>query len=97
MGRSLGSGGRRANRRKPGSFVPLTELWAREAHEDTDFMPAYVPEFTTPEKFIEAKVKILREHMCIDLTDDDIAHLREYRTEGEINAAVKGLINKYWK
>ena len=46
---------------------------------------------------VVAELKMLQEHMCIDLTDEDISHLHEYRTEGEINAAVKGIINKYWK
>lgn len=66
-------------------------------HDDTNFSPTYVPEFTTPDEFIDARVEILRTHMEIEITEEDIAHLREYRTEGEINAAVKGLINKYWK
>lgn len=69
----------------------------KEPHEDGKFSPSYVPEFTTPEKFIEAKVKMLREHFMIDLTDDDIRHLHEFNTETQINAAVKGIINKYWK
>lgn len=97
MSVSGGKSGRRVNRRKPGSFASIQDLWLKGAHDDTDFTPNYVPEFTTPEKFIEAKVKMLRDHMHIDLTDADIAHLREFKTEGEINAAVKGLINKYWK
>lgn len=66
-------------------------------HDDTSFSPTYVPEFTTPEEFIAAKVEMLRTHMEIDVTQEDIAHLREYQTEGEINAAVKSIINKYWK
>lgn len=97
MSARCGSSGRRGNNHKPGSFISIQDLWAKEAHENTDFNPSYVPEFTTPEKYVEAKVKMLREHMCIDLTDDDIAYLSEYRTEGEINAAVKGIINKHWK
>lgn len=66
-------------------------------HDDTSFSPSYIPEFVTPEGFIDERVTILREHLKIELTDEDIAHLREYRTEGEINAAIKGILNKYWK
>jgi hypothetical protein len=66
-------------------------------HDDTSFSPTYIPEFTTPEEFIDARVEILREHLKIELTEADIAHLREYRTEGEINAAIKGILNKYWQ
>ena len=97
MSVSGGKSGRRRNRNKPGSFASIQELWRDGPHDDTDFTPTYVPEFTTPAKFIEDKVKILKEHMQIDVTDEDIRHLYEFKTEGEINAAVKGIINKYWK
>lgn len=65
-------------------------------HDDSEFTPSYIPEFTTPEEFIAAKIEMLREHMGIIVDSDDIAYLRQYKREGEINAAVKGIINKHW-
>lgn len=80
-----------------GKFTQIKDLVGKGVHDDTSFSPSYVPEFTTPEKFIDAKIEMLREHFEIGLTDEDIAYLKQYKTEGEINAAVKGIINKYWR
>ena len=68
-----------------------------EVHHSGQFRPAYIPRFTTPEKFIEDKIGILREHFCIKLTDDDITYLQQFKTEGEINNAVKTIINRHWR
>lgn len=67
------------------------------SHEDGKFLPTYIPEFTTPDEYIDARVEILREHLFIGVTDEDVRYLREFKTEGEICAAIKGLINKYWE
>ena len=66
---------------------------------DTDgtFLPKYVPRFVNPEQFIDAKVKILREHFKMQITEEDIEYLRGFKTEVGINAAVRVLINKYWE
>lgn len=80
-----------------GNFTQIKDLVGKGVHDDTAFAPSYIPEFTTPEKFIEAKVKMLREHFQINVTNDDIVYLQQYKKEGEINAAVKGIINKHWK
>ena len=69
----------------------------KDVHEGTDFSPSYVPVFETPDMFVEAKVKMLRDHFKIDVTEDDIDYLRQYKTENEINTAVKTIINKYWE
>lgn len=66
------------------------------SHDEGHFAPSYIPEFTTPNEYIDARVEILREHLFIEVTDDDVRYLREFKTEGEINAALKGIINKYW-
>ena len=66
-------------------------------HDDATYMSGCIPKFTTPNKYIDAKVKILEEDFKIHLTEKDIWQLREYKTEGEINAAVRAIINKYWE
>lgn len=58
---------------------------------------AYIPEFTTAREFADAKIEMLREQFCIRLTKEDTTHLRSLKTENEINAAVKSIINKYWE
>lgn len=67
------------------------------AVEDRAFEANYIPTFDNPEQFIAEKVKMLREQFKIEVTDEDIAYLSQYKTENEINAAVKGLFNKYWE
>ena len=69
----------------------------RDAHEEGEFVPAYIPKFTTPEDFINKKVEILREQFKIKVSDEDIQHLLEFKTENDINIAIKGIINKYWE
>ena len=66
-------------------------------HSDDYFGAAYIPEFTTAAQFVEAKVEMLRDQFCIRLTEEDIAHLKSFKTENEINTAVKGILNKYWE
>lgn len=61
------------------------------------FEPSYIPKFETPGQFINDKIEILRTHFGISLTAEDIAHLCQFETENEINAAVKGILNKYWE
>lgn len=61
------------------------------------FEPNYIPKFETPGQFINDKIEILRTHFGINLTAEDIAHLCQFETENEINAAVKGILNKYWE
>lgn len=69
----------------------------RDVHEDGNFRPAYIPRFTNVDDFVNAKVKMLREQFCINVTDADVEYLRGFNTENEINAAVKVIINKYWE
>jgi hypothetical protein len=57
---------------------------------------AYIPDFTTPEQFIDEKIKILREDFYINITEEDEAYLRSFKRQNEINTAIRGLINKYW-
>lgn len=56
-----------------------------------------VPSFKTAEKFIEAKVKMIRDDFKIQLTDEDITYLHRFKTEHDINAAVRVLIDKHWR
>lgn len=67
----------------------------RSGHID-DFAPTYIPEFDTPEKFVDEKIEMLQGQCYIKLSEKDIAHLRTLKTEHAINAAVRSLINKYW-
>lgn len=58
---------------------------------------SYVPEFKNPEKFIEAKINMLQNDFRIDLSLDDIVHLKSLKTERAINAAVRAIIDRAWR
>ena len=69
----------------------------KNVHADGDFRPSYIPEFTTPEAFVDAKVQMLRGPFKMGITDEDVEYLRQFKTEVQINNAVKTIINKYWE
>ena len=69
----------------------------RCATDETYFNPSCIQRFVTPEKFIEEKVQMLREDFYINVTDDDIKYLKQFKTEVQINAAVRAIIDKYWE
>lgn len=52
-----------------------------------------VPTFTTAEEFIEKKIDMLQKDFRIELSLDDIIHLKNLKTEREINAAVRAIIS----
>ena len=64
---------------------------------ESDFQPSYIPKFENPNQFIEAKLKMLRYQFRIRPTDKEINHLYELKTEGDINAAIKTILNNHWK
>lgn len=57
----------------------------------------YMPEFTTAREYADAKIKILKEQFYIQLTKEEVLHLRSLKTENEINAAARSIINKHWE
>lgn len=59
--------------------------------------PSYVPEFKDPKKFAEKKIEILERDFKIKLTDKQKLHLKTLKTEREINAAVRQIINDAWR
>ena len=64
---------------------------------ESEFRPSYIPNFENPEQFIEAKLDMLFHHLKIIPTSDEINHLYELKTEYEIIAAVKTILNNHWK
>lgn len=74
----------------------MTELWS-DYSDDEGRLYGCIPKFDRADKFIDEKVNILKDQMYIQVTDEDIEYLRQFKTEGDINAAVKRIINKYWE
>ena len=64
---------------------------------EVDSIPSYIPKFENPNQFIEEKLVMLHDHLKITPTNEEINHLYELKTEYEINAAVKTIINNHWE
>ena len=56
----------------------------------------WLPKWTTPEKYIEAKVEILTKDFCITPTKDELAHLKTLKTQISIDNACRTIINNHW-
>ena len=56
----------------------------------------YLPEFSSPERYVRAKLKMLRNEMLIEPTDAEVLHLYELKTETAIDNAVHSIIARHW-
>ena len=63
---------------------------------DGQFRAAYIPKFRNAKEYADAKIDILRDHFCINLTREDEWYIRSFETESTINAAARTIINKHW-
>jgi hypothetical protein len=52
--------------------------------------------FKNPETFIDWKIEMLRDDFRIKITDEEIAHLRTFKTENSINGAVRKIMDTHW-
>ena len=90
------AGKRRRKSRIISSSLVTSKGLSKEHSDDGGFQPSYIPRFTTPEKFIDDKILMLEEQFYITLSYEEKKHLRELKTEHEINAAIKEIINEHW-
>lgn len=61
-----------------------------------EYITGHSPIFTTPEKYIKAKLKILQRDFCIYATEEEIEHLKTLTTQISIDNAILGIINRRW-
>ena len=87
---------RRKNRLAPGYMTNVSDLAQSLGDPPSIFQPSYIPKFTTPEKYIESRIKILEEDFYITPTYEERQYLKQFKTEHQINAAVKKIINDHW-
>lgn len=52
--------------------------------------------FVSPEKYVNAKLRMLRNDMYIEPTAEEIARLRSKKTEVEIDSVVRGIVARAW-
>lgn len=60
------------------------------------YINSHSPNFSTPEKYVKAKLKILRRDFYIEPTEVEIKHLNELKTQVSIDNAILGIINNHW-
>ena len=63
---------------------------------DDDYINSHSPKFTTPEKYLKDKLKILNRDFCIRPTETEIAHLKTLTTQISIDNAILNIINHSW-
>lgn len=56
----------------------------------------WAEEFRNPKQYVECKLKMLRKHMYIEPTYDEILHLKTLKTRGDIDRAVASIIDRHW-
>lgn len=61
-----------------------------------DYINSHSPQFTTPEKYLKAKLKILNRDFKITPTEAELAHLRTLTTEVGIDNAILSVIAHHW-
>lgn len=63
---------------------------------DDPYINSHSPKFTTPGKYLSAKLKILSRDFCIEPTTDEKAHLRTLTTQVQIDNAIQSIIDRRW-
>ena len=58
---------------------------------------SYIVRWTTPNKYLKAKLKILTRDFCIYLTETELKHLKSLKTQVEIDNAILTIIDNRWE
>lgn len=53
-------------------------------------------EFISPKQYADDKITMLREEMFINPTQEEIDHLYELKTQGDIDRAVHSIMDRHW-
>lgn len=72
------------------------ELDTGRAERDRQYNQHYVEEFKNPKQYIKAKIKMLRNEMYIQPTEEEIDHLYLLKTDVAIDNAVHSIIDRHW-
>lgn len=61
-----------------------------------DYINSHSPQWTAPEKYVKAKLKILSRDFHITPTETELAHLHTLTTQISIDNAILSIINHHW-
>lgn len=62
-----------------------------------DYINSHSPQFTTPEKYLKAKFKILSRDFHINPTETELEHLKTLTTQVSIDNAILSVIARHWR
>ena len=57
---------------------------------------SYFTEYKNPKQYIKAKLKMLKNEMCIQPTEEEIRHLLTLRSDVAIDNAIHSIIDRHW-
>lgn len=60
------------------------------------YITSHSPQWTTPEKYLKDKLKILTRDFCITPTEEELAKLKTFRTQVSIDNAIRSVIAHHW-
>lgn len=60
------------------------------------YITSHSPQWTTPEKYIKAKLKILKRDFWIEPTEKELEHLKTLTTQVSIDNAILSIIAHHW-
>lgn len=83
--------GRRASKCFGDIVVDDMPEYERTSREHWD-----ISEIADVKQYAECKVVMLKKEMFIELSDDDVKHILSLTSHTAVDAAVRGMINKYW-
>lgn len=61
-----------------------------------EYITSHSPQWTTPEKYLKSKLKILSRDFRIEPTKEELAHLNTLKTQISIDNAILSIINRRW-
>lgn len=61
-----------------------------------DYIYSHSPQFTTPAKYLKAKLKILSRDFHIEPTETELEHLHTLTTQVSIDNAILSVIAHHW-
>lgn len=75
-------------------FAP--EKTDSETEKRRQLQQNYIEEYKNPKQYIKAKLKMLRNEMFIEPTEEEIRHLLTLRSDVAIDNAVHSIIDRHW-
>ena len=73
-----------------------TEYDSSEAEKRRQLQQHYIEEFKNPKQYIKAKLKMLRNEMFIQPTEEEIRHLLTLKSDVAIDNAIHSIIDRHW-